>query len=163
MPKKPKKTLRMKLTDDLFLRASKLEDSGNMRAAFRLCLEGAKAGDTSCQVNLGNLYDAGEGVKRDRAAAMYWYKRAYRQGDASAANNIAVMWRNEDRPKRALDWFRKAVELGNEGANLEIAKYYLTEKISPAKARRHLQTVANSERTSEADVEEAQKLLKQLD
>ena len=63
-------------TEDLFTRANKEAEAGKLRVAFHLYLAAAKAGDTSCQINLGNLYDEGSGVRRNRSAAMYWYKRA---------------------------------------------------------------------------------------
>ena len=58
-------------TDDLFIRANKEAEAGNLKAAFRLYLAAAKAGDSSCQINLGNLYDEGSGVRRNRSAAMF--------------------------------------------------------------------------------------------
>lgn len=107
--------------DELFIRADQEEEKGNLRSAFRLFLAGAKLGEKGCQLNVGNYYDDAKGVRRNRKAALYWYKRAYRRGYASAASNIGIVWRNEKDPKRALDWFKKAVRLGDDEANLEIA------------------------------------------
>ena len=148
-------------TDDLFSRADKLEDSGDLRAAFRLFLAGAKAGDMSCQLNVGNYYDDGKGIRRNRAAGLYWYRRAYRRGDAAAANNIGILWRNEGKSKRALSWFRRAVKMGDDEANLEIAKYYLGNKNNPRKAIPHLERVCRSNRVTKAGAEEAARLLNQ--
>jgi TPR repeat protein len=145
----------------LFIRAEKQEQSGNLRSAFRLYLAAAKAGDLGCQVNVGNYYDAGTGVRRSRSLAFYWYKRAYRRGDSSAANNIGIMWRNENKPKRALEWFQKAVRLGDGEANLEIAKYYLRNEADPGKTIRHLRKVYQSDWVTEASLEETGRLLKQ--
>ena len=92
---------------------------------------------------------------------MYWYKRAYRRGDACAAHNIGVLWRNEGKPNRALRWFEKAVRLGYDEANLEIAKHLMEEGPDLKKAIDRLQRVRASVRVSEAGVEEAEKLLKQ--
>jgi len=90
---------------------------------------------------------------------MYWYKRAYRRGDGSAANNIGTIWRDEHKPKRALYWFRRAVDLGNDGANVEIAKFYLGER-DTARAIRHLEIALKSDRLAEVEEEEARRLLK---
>jgi uncharacterized protein len=157
-----KQTAQFKSTggDDLFLRAAQEEEKGNVRLAFRLCLAGAKAGNLSCQLNVGNLYDDGNGTKRNRVAALYWYKRAYRRGDLCAANNIGIMWRNEGKTKRALSWFRTAVRLGDEDANLEIAKYYLDVEFNPARAISYLEQVRDSKSVCEASAEEAVALLK---
>jgi len=147
--------------DALFLRADKLEDSGKLKAAFRLFLAGAKLGDRSCQLNVGNYYDDAKGVQRDRIKALYWYKRAYRRGDASAAHNMGILWRNEGQPKRALSWFKRAVKMGDEEANLEIAKYFIQNEESPRKAIRYLEKVCRSDWVSEAGAEEAAKLIQQ--
>src|SRR5215471_3254691 len=112
-------------TDDLFVRAAAQEEKGNLRSAFRLYLADAKAGDSGCQVNLGNFYDDAIGVRRNRAAALRWYKLAYRRGSASAASNIGVMLRKEGHTRRALAWFERAVRLGDDEAHLDIAKHYL--------------------------------------
>jgi TPR repeat protein len=71
------------------------------------------------------------------------------------------MWRNENNPKRAFGWFQRAVRLGDDEANLEIAKYYLRNESNPRKAIQHLEKVCQSNWVSEAGVEEATKLLKQ--
>jgi TPR repeat protein len=146
--------------DDLFIRANKQAEAGKFKAAFRLYLAAAKAGDTSCQINLGNLYDAGSGVRRNRSAAMYWYKRAYRRGDACAAYNIGVMWRNDRNHRRALYWFKRAVRLGDDEANLEIAKHYLQVEHNSLKAIPHLEKVCTANRVTEAGLEEARTLLR---
>jgi len=64
-------------SDELFVLAARQEDKGNVRRAAQIYLAGARAGDSIFQLNLGNLYEAGSGVRRDRAAALYWYKRAH--------------------------------------------------------------------------------------
>ena len=147
--------------EELFIQAAKREERGELRSAFRLYLAAARAGDTSSQLNVGNFYDAGTGVRRNRLAALYWYKRAYRRGVSAAANNIGIVWRNEKKLERALEWFQKAVRLGDDEANLEIAKYYLLNGRNPGKAIRHLEKVCQSNCVTEAGVEEATKLLEQ--
>ena len=148
-------------TDDLFTRAAEQVDKGNLRSAFRLYLAAARAGDRSCQVNLGNCYDDGTGVRRNRSAALYWYMRAYRRGESNAAHNLGVMWRNEQKFKRARNWFEKAVLLGDDEANLELAKHYLQVGRDPVKAVACLEKVCKSNCVSQAGLEETSKLLKQ--
>jgi TPR repeat protein len=147
--------------DEVFIRADKLEDKGQLKSAFRLFLAGAKAGDSSCQLNVGNYYDDGKGIRRNRAAALRWYKRAYRRGISAAAHNIGILWRNEQNPKRAFSWFMRAIRMGDDEAHLEIAKHFLKNESNPRKAIPHLRKVCQSDRVTEAGAEEAAKLLKQ--
>ena len=79
---------------ELFVQAEQGADLGNRRHAFRLFLAAAKAGDVNAQSRVGYCYDVGQGVRSDRAAALYWYLRAYRRGDAVAAHNIGTIWRD---------------------------------------------------------------------
>ena len=148
--------------DALFSRASRLSDNGRYKSAFRLFLAGAQKGDLSCRLNVGTCYDAGTGVRPDRAAALYWYKRAYRRGDASAASNIGTIWRDEDKLQRALYWFQRAVALGDDDANLEIARIYLCKEDDRRKAIPYLQRVCRSQMVTESSKEEAQRLLKEV-
>ena len=55
---------------------------------------------------------------------MYWYRRAVRQGQAAAANNIGTIYRDEGRLRLAIRWFAKAADLGDGDALLEMAKLY---------------------------------------
>jgi TPR repeat protein len=156
------KKSRKSKTDDLFIRADKLEDRGKLKAAFRLFLVGAKAGDIGCQLNVGNYYDDAKGIRRNREAALYWYKRAYQRGNAAAASNIGMMWRNEGKPRRALTWFKRAVKMGDDEANLEIAKHYIENENRPRRALPYLRKVVNSNWVTEAGTERATILLRRL-
>jgi FimV-like protein len=147
--------------DRLFQRADNHWDEGKLRSAFCLFLAGAKAGDRSCQLNLGNFYSDGIGVQANRDKALYWYRRGYRRGDACAANNIGIVFRDENKLKRALTWLERAVKMGNADANLDIAKIYL-QLNERQKAKRHLNQVCAATQVTEASREEAQRLLKSL-
>jgi tetratricopeptide (TPR) repeat protein len=146
--------------DDLFIRACKHEDDGDLKSAFRLMLAAAKLGDIGAQLNVGNYYADGTGVRRNRAAAMYWYKRAYRLGYSCAAHNIGIMWRNENQLRRALAWFKRAVDLGDPESNLDIGKHYLEKESDPRKAIIYFKRVVKAELVTEAAVEEAGALLR---
>jgi uncharacterized protein len=150
--------------DAFFKRASKQWDAGNLLSAFGLFLVGAKAGDSSSQVNLGNFYCSGLGVKPNRARALHWYRRAWRHGERCAASNIGIVFRDERKWKQALDWFERAAKLQDGDANLEIAKIYLRVEKDRAKAmlylRRTLQTDPRD--LTVASRQEAQRLLTRL-
>ena len=144
--------------DTLFIRADHAWKQGNLRAAFRLFLKAAKSGDRAAKLNVGYFYDQGLGVGRDLTAALYWYKRPYRSGDASAANNIGTIWRDKGNAKQALAWFQRAVRLGDHATNLEIAKHFLGRD-EASKATMYLMRVRESDCVSEADIQEAKRLL----
>lgn len=108
-----------------FQRACEHLDSGRVRRAFWLFLMGAKAGDTSSQVNLGYLYDKGIGVRASRTKAVHWYRRAYKKGDPVAANNIATIKRDQGRLSEAIRWFNRAIDGGLTDSALELGQIYV--------------------------------------
>jgi TPR repeat protein len=155
----PKQVAKSK-AESLFIRADQLRDSGDLRSAFRLFLAAAKAGDKAAQLNVGYCYDTGSGTRPNRAAALYWYKRAYRRGDPGGAKNIGTILRDEHEPQRALSWFKRAVKLGDDGSNLEIAKLYFQNERNPSKAIAFLEKVCKSNRVTEGELEQAKQLMK---
>jgi TPR repeat protein len=161
---KVKKDSPESMRDALFAKASEQWDRGRLRSAFRLFLSGAKDGDPSAQHNLGYFYDVGLGVKPNREAALYWYRRAFRHGYRTAASNIGTIFRDEKNVIQALSWFQRAVKLGDADANLEMAKIYLTEKDDVVRAIACLKraTKAKASDVTEASKREAQRLLKRL-
>jgi len=147
--------------DLLFQRADQQWEAGKLRSAFRLFLRAAKAGDPDCRINLGNFYADGIGVTPNRAKALFWYRRAYRQGYGSAASNIASIFSKEANLKQALAWFERAARLQDGDANLEIAKIYLARNDQP-KAVHYLKETRRAEYVTEASEEEAEGLLRRL-
>jgi len=85
--KKLKKTLSRNRVDLEY--GCDLYEEGKFKEAFLAFQRAAKLGNPQAQVNLGNLYDAGEGVEQDQKLAAYWYKRAIKNGVAEAAYNLA--------------------------------------------------------------------------
>jgi TPR repeat protein len=159
----PSKISRQRKLDLLFRRAYEKEEEGSLRSAFRLYLAGAKAGDSRCQISVGNCYSDGIGIKPNRALAVYWYRRAYRHGERCAAHNIGIVYRDELKFALALRWFERAVALSDGDANLQIAKIYLQRDDLP-KAVHYLEQVLNAtvEDVTEASKDKAKSLLKRL-
>lgn len=147
--------------ESLWLLAEKREEEGKMHDAFRLMLAAAKLGNVSAQVNVGNYYDDGQGVRRNRSAALYWFKRAYRRGDSTAAHNIGVVWRNAGNMKRSIFWFSRAVNLGDPESNLDLGKHFLYNEKNSQKAIVYFQRVKPKGWVSEAGLEEAKRLLRE--
>jgi TPR repeat protein len=144
----------------LFRRADSQADAGNLRSAFRLMLAAAKLGEIGAQLNVGNYYADGTGVRRNPSAALYLYKKACRRGYSSAAHNIGIYWQSVEQFRRALSWFERAVAMGDEESNLDIGKHFLYQDENVRKAIRYLKRVKRNGWNSEAGVEEAEQLLR---
>lgn len=71
-----------------YLAASRSDYASAIRIWHRL----AKEGDGTSQYNLGQMYEAGQGVARDFAAAAEWYRRAAEGGIPHARLSLGVAY-----------------------------------------------------------------------
>lgn len=71
-------------------KAKRLEDAA---ACFR---DGAVAGDSRAQFNLGFLYVYGQGVAKDEAEAMHWLRLAADNGDVRAQLSLGFLYEPGD-------------------------------------------------------------------
>jgi uncharacterized protein len=110
--------------DRLFRAANAAWDRGDLRRAFEVFSRAAEAGDRFSQLDLGYFFDTGLYVRKDKEKALHWYHRAYRQGEASAANNIATVQRERGQHGKMVWWFRRAAALGEDDAFFELGRCY---------------------------------------
>ena len=101
---------------------------GRFEEARQLWAPRAEAGDPQAQLGLGVLYDVGQGVGRDPAAAYSWYRRAADAGLAEAQFNVAVMHdTGEGIPRDAAEaalWYARAAAHGNRRAQYNLGQLY---------------------------------------
>src|SRR5512137_2931812 len=84
----------------------------------------AEKADAESQCNLGFIYAKGEGVPKDAAEAVKWFRKAAEQELASAQYNLGLMYaKGEGVPKdaaEAVKWFRGAAEQGLASAQYNL-------------------------------------------
>ena len=68
--------------------------AGDLPLAMKEFRAGAETNDTSCQYNLGVMYEQGIGVAKDEKEALGWYRKAAELGNANAQFNLGVMYEN---------------------------------------------------------------------
>ena len=89
---------------------------------------GPRQGHASAQFNLGLMYANGEGVLKDDAEAVRWYRLAADQGLAGAQLILGVKYANgagvlkDD--AEAVRWYRLAADQGDAGAQLNLGNRY---------------------------------------
>lgn len=95
------------------------------RKAAQWYRRAAEHGDSGAQLALGNLF-GGKGAKANLAESLRWYKKSFRGAYASsAANNIAVTYRQNGRLRQAVAWFRKGVVKGDDaGMGVQLGIHY---------------------------------------
>jgi TPR repeat protein len=95
------------------------------------CFEGYQSkGHANSQYNLGYLYEKGQGVSKDYANAVFWYKKAALQGNVEAQFKLGVCYDNGLGVKKnfqeAAKWNKMAAEEGHVTAQYNMGLYYLS-------------------------------------
>ena len=90
--------------------------------------QAAEQGDASAQFNLGNMYANEQGVLKDAAEAVRWYRLAAEQGLATAQLNLGFMYNTgkgvlKDAAE-AVRWYRLAAEQGEATAQFNLGVMY---------------------------------------
>lgn len=107
-------------TDDDFARGWAAYQAGQYHGALQLWLPLAEAGNADAQLNVGLLYDAGQGVSADPVLAASWYQRSATRGHAAAQYNLGLMYIDgrgvEHDRERAHYWLMQAAGQGLQEA-----------------------------------------------
>ena len=94
-------------------RAAKLVGTGRI---FTDNKAKADAGDAVAQGTIGYCYHNAEGVARDYAQAVYWFRKSADQGNAESQSNLGwCYYQGEGVPRdyaHAVFWYRKAADQG---------------------------------------------------
>jgi len=99
----------------------------NFNVAWKVAaIKAANQGDVTAQYNLGVCYEMGEGVTRDNAEAVKWFRKAAEQGDIRAQYQLGVWIAELDRTTKnqvqAYKWFGLASALGHGRAQKQLNK-----------------------------------------
>ncbi len=88
----------------------------------------AESGNARAQLSLAYMYETGEQVELDKAAAIRWYKRAAEKGELQAMLSLGLMYeRGEGTAKDLVEsarWFRGAASLGDADSQQTLGYMY---------------------------------------
>jgi len=94
-------------------------NKGDYKTAYRIFKPHAERGDVVAQFSLGEMSKKGQGVPRDDAEALKWYRKAADQGHADAQNNLGIIYTlGKGVPVdyvQALMWYSIAASNSSEG------------------------------------------------
>lgn len=93
---------------------------GDYAVAWENYIKAAKRGNVKAQINLGAMYDNGQGVSQNHKEAVKWYKLAATKGSVVAQFNLGAMYYAglgvAQNYGEAVKWFRLAAAQGDEQA-----------------------------------------------
>jgi hypothetical protein len=108
-----------------FMQGVRAYEAGDHKAAYDAWLPLANRGDVAAMRNIGHLYRWGQGVEKDIAQAIHWYRMAAEKGFSRAQANLAAIYLQGDEGTpvdydEAHKWFAAAAV-----QNLAVAQYNL--------------------------------------
>lgn len=89
-------------------------------SAFSWYEAAANQGHSAAQNALSCQLSSGERKTQEMAQAITWAQKAIAKGDASAAFNLATIYRDLNKLRRAFQWYRRAARMGDAEAWLQI-------------------------------------------
>jgi len=164
----PRKPGAVVSTDALIRIACAAEEEGNFDLARQSFERGAALGDADCMMRLAYMHDVGElGVTADKGRAMQLYRSAWLKGCRGAANNIAILYREQGDRRAMFQWFKREADAGDGSAHLNLARCYLAGTGVRKDVQAALRCLAvaagcDMQHISQAEREEAQTLLNTL-
>jgi TPR repeat protein len=106
--------------------AEKTEDEAAKEAIYVLEKQ-ATDGRPEAQAILGAMYQEGNGVPKDEAEAVGWYRKAAESGQPLAQYNLGVAYSSGTGVKKsdeaAVEWWRKAANAGVDVAQYNLGMY----------------------------------------
>ncbi|MDX1697774.1 MAG: trypsin-like peptidase domain-containing protein [Thiohalobacterales bacterium] len=106
--------------EDRFILGWHAYQSGEYHAAFDYWLPLARQGHANAQLNVGLMYDAGQGMPVDHDRAVHWYRKSAESGLAAAQYNLGLMYLDGQGVERdsseASTWLERAAAQGLQAA-----------------------------------------------
>lgn len=106
--------------------------AGHYDSALGYWVPLADQGDANAQLNVGMMYDTGQGVAEDPARAVRLYRQSAERGHPAAQYNLGMMYASgrgiERDASQAKFWLEQAAEQGLQNARAQLPEY--TEKSS---------------------------------
>jgi uncharacterized protein len=130
----------------------------NPSAAVTWFRQAANRGDSTAASALGYAYNVGLGTKRNVAIAIRWYRRAARSGNSTATYNLATVYRDAGKPRRAFQWWKRAADMRDGDAAVDVGNCYqygIGTRKSAANAKRMFRRAIASRDISQYGREEA--------
>ncbi len=105
--------------------------SGDFDKARALWEDLAERGNTTAMNNLANMFEQGQGTRKDLAASLEWLRKAAELGDPVAQLNLGLAFERgtgiERDNHKAAHWFRKSAAQGDRDAQFNLGVMLATD------------------------------------
>jgi len=101
---------------------------GKTERALALYRRGAQSGDADAMLQLGSMFETGQGMRRNYAQARQWYEKSAQSGNSQADYRLGMMYANHRGVNRsyrtAARYYQRAAVAGISEAQRELAALY---------------------------------------
>jgi hypothetical protein len=108
------------ISNNSFELGNKYTLTGEHETAFHCFAHAAKIGHLIAQHTLGDCYERGIGVTKNRQSAMFWYTKAVDAGHTDAMYALGCIFEDgmgtDVNMNNAIDWYIKAANAGHTDA-----------------------------------------------
>jgi TPR repeat protein len=101
-----------------------LQAAGRHNESFQEYMKAAQKGYPVAMKYVGYAYYSGEGVARNPAEAVRWYRQAADSGNMAAMSNLGVVAQAAGNLTEAVRWYRKAAEGGGRDGMYNLGVNY---------------------------------------
>ena len=128
---KPRRTFALRVSICLLLHVSALAQTRVLFTAepkpvnLTKITQEAQAGSPTAQFLLGRCYHTGQGVSRDVAEAIRWYRMAAEHGETAAQVNLGILHIVSGDCREALKWLQRAAADGSAPAAYNLAVLFM--------------------------------------
>ena len=113
---------------DLYEQAGQRFQAGDHQGAAKLLMSSAKAGNPIGQLRLAMLYEAGDGVPRDKRESLNWYLRAAQAGEPGAQSEVGGYYEEADGVPEdwyaAAQWYQQSANQGWNKGEFALGRAY---------------------------------------
>ncbi len=113
---------------EIYFEIGSAGSSSNLEKAFKWYKMAAEQGHVSAQLNLGVMYNQGNGVKQDYKEAAKWYQMAAEQDNTKAQLNLGILYDLghgvERDVAKAAEYYKKAAKKGMRDAQYNLGIIY---------------------------------------
>lgn len=97
----------------------------NKEKYFEWTMKAAKLHDLKAMKQVALCFYEGQGTQQNDSLAFVWEMAAAKEGDSEGMFNMAVIFENQGKLCEALEWYRKAAELGWANAQTKVSIFYM--------------------------------------
>jgi TPR repeat protein len=115
-------------SEELFSLGKKYYEETNYTEAAKYYRKAAKQNHAKAQYHLGECYEIGVGVGKNRSEAVKWYRMAADQGNVDAQYRLGFCYHYGECVRKnlseAVKWYRMAAEQGDAEAQYQLGRCY---------------------------------------